>query len=151
MDLALAARAPEIVVADRVDQSLFAAISRPLADFNAHFAGPVEFRPLLLALTDGLSGEVIGGLAGETIYGWLSVQSLFVPERLRGQGLGRALIERAEAEGRQRGCIGIVVNTFSFQARPFYERLGFSQFGRLEDCPPGYACIYLCKRLAPAA
>ena len=151
MDLAVAVRAPDIVAVDRVDQGLFAAISRPLAAFNARFAGPVEFRPLLLVLTDSASGEVIGGLAGETVYGWLSIQSLFVPEHLRGQGLGRALMQRAEAEALRRGSIGIVVNTFSFQARPFYERLGFSHFGTLEDCPPGHRCIYLCKRLAPAA
>lgn len=148
MDCTVAARAPDIVAVDRADQALFVAISRPLAAFNAQFAGQVEFRPLLLALIDGTSGEVIGGLAGETVYGWLSIQSLFVPGHLRGQGFGRALIERAEAEARKRGCIGIVVNTFSFQARPFYEWLGFAHFGTLENCPPGHACIYLAKSLA---
>lgn len=55
---------------------------------------------------------------------------------------------RAEDEGRLRGCIGVYLDTFDFQARPFYEKLGFTVFGTLEDYPPGHRRFFLKKRLA---
>lgn len=149
MDHALAppSDAAEIALVGRPDGALLAAIARPLVAFNAPFAGPHEARSLVLVLRRSRGGEIAGGLLGETVYGWLSIQALYVPPDLRGRGLGAALIRRAEAEARARGCRGIVVNTFSFQARPFYERLGFAHFGTLEDCPPGHRCFYLRKSL----
>ncbi len=151
MESVLARDAIEISAIDQPDPALFAAIVRPLAAFNATFAGTAEFRPLMLALRARPGGNVVGGLAGDMIYGWLSIQALFVPQHLRGQGLGARLLGSAEAEARARHLHGMVVNTFSFQARPFYERMGFTHFGTLEGCPPGYRCFYLCKRFEPGS
>jgi len=141
-----AREATEIITVDQPDPGLFASIAQPLAAFNARFAGPAEFRPLMLILRALPGREVVGGLTGDMIYGWLSIQVLFVPEHLRGQGLGARLLGCAEVEARARHLHGMVVNTFSFQARPFYERMGFTHFGTLEGCPPGHRCFYLCKR-----
>jgi len=138
----------EILPVAQPEPALLAAIAGPLASFNARWAGPADMRPLVLALQRKPGGEVIGGLAGETIYRWLAIQVLYVPPELRRCGIGTALLRRAEAEAKARFCIGIVVNTFSFQARPFYERMGFAHFGTLEDCPPGHRCFYLAKRIA---
>ena len=38
----------------------------------------------------------------------------------------------AEEEARSRSCLGVFLDTYSFQARPFYEKLGYEQFGTLE-------------------
>jgi GNAT superfamily N-acetyltransferase len=137
----------QIALIERPEPAIFAAIARPLASFNAPFAGPAESRPLVLALQRPPAGEVVGGLSGETIYRWLAIQVLYVPPELRGQGIGAALLRAAENEARARFCLGIVVNTFSFQARPFYERMGFAHVGTLDDCPPGHRCFYLSKRI----
>lgn len=145
----LARAETEISLVDQPDPSVFSAIVQPLAAFNANFAGPGEFRPLMFALRTLPAGDVVGGLAGDMIYGWLSIQALFVPASLRRRGLGRRLLEQAEREARARHLDGMVVNTFSFQARPFYERMGFTHFGTLEGCPPGHRCFYLCKHFAP--
>lgn len=149
MESVPATEATEIVAIEHADPGLLAAIVQPLASFNAAFAGTPGFRPFLLALRAARDGNVLGGLAGEVIYGWLSIQALYVPAPLRRQGIGARLLGRAEAEARERGLSGMVVNTFSFQARPFYERMGFAHFGTLEDCPPGYRCFYLCKHFTP--
>jgi Tfp pilus assembly protein PilF len=98
------------------------------------------------------AGVVAGGFWGCTLFGWLHVQLLFIPEPLRGRGIGSALMTLAETEARKRGCIGSHVTSFSFQAAPFYEKLGYTQFGRLVDYPPGYDLLYLGKRFdAPVA
>jgi GNAT superfamily N-acetyltransferase len=41
-------------------------------------------------------------------------------------------MEDAEAYARSRGAVGATVETHSFQARPFYERLGYQVFGTLD-------------------
>jgi GNAT superfamily N-acetyltransferase len=52
----------------------------------------------------------------------------------------------AEEEGRRRGCTAVWLDTFEFQARPFYEKLGYSNFGTL-DYPAGFKRFFLQKAL----
>jgi ribosomal protein S18 acetylase RimI-like enzyme len=66
---------------------------------------------------------------------------------MRGAGAGRRLMMEAEAEALRRGCCAAELDTFSFQARGFYERLGYSVFGALEDYAPGQSRFYMRKRL----
>src|SRR5215470_2291045 len=79
--------------------------------------------------------RIVAGLAGETYCGWLFVKYLWVSEELRGRGVGRELMVQAEARARERGCHSVWLDTFSFQARGFYEKLDYQEFGRL-DYPP---------------
>jgi GNAT superfamily N-acetyltransferase len=100
-----------------------------------HYNGSVmksDYRPLTLLLKDA-QGEVVGGLLGQTEWGWLFVTTLAVHERHRGQGYGTKLLATAEAEARARGCHDVYLDTFSFQARPFYEMRGYEVFGILEN------------------
>jgi GNAT superfamily N-acetyltransferase len=90
-------------------------------------------------------------MTGFTTFDWLYVELFHVPETLRGRGHGKALMARAEAFARERGLIGIWLDTFDFQARPFYESLGFSVFGTIEDHPIGGARHFLQKRLDGAS
>ena len=55
--------------------------------------------PLEIYILDN-TGAVVGGLTGRThsIRGWLEISILWVEEALRGQGLGRRLIQQAEQE-----------------------------------------------------
>jgi GNAT superfamily N-acetyltransferase len=107
--------------------------------------GPAQPRLLVIPIQDQ-DGTVIGGFWGTTMYQWLHVGLLIVPESMRGQGVGTALMASAEAEARKRGCRGAHVDTFSFQAAPFYEKLGYSLFGILEDYPPGHSQLFFRKR-----
>ena len=94
--------------------------------------------------------EVAAGLAGETYCGWLFIRYLWVSESLRGRGVGRELMVHAEARARDRGCHSAWVDTFSFQAPGFYEKLGYEEFGRL-DYPPDHRRHFLKKRLISPA
>jgi len=92
--------------------------------------------------------RIAAGLAGETYSGWLFVKYLWVSEELRGKGIGRELMARAEARAVERGCHSAWLDTFSFQARGFYEKLGYAEFGRLAY-PPGHHRHFMQKRLTP--
>ena len=93
------------------------------------------WRPLAIFLRK--EGRIAAGLAGETYCGWLFVKYLWVSDELRGRGVGRELMARAEARARELGCHSAWLDTFSFQAPGFYEKLGYEEFGRL-DYPPGH-------------
>jgi ribosomal protein S18 acetylase RimI-like enzyme len=56
-------------------------------------------------------------------------------------------MQQAEAIAREAGCAGIWLDTYEFQARGFYERLGFTLFGTLPDHPVGQRRFFLMKRL----
>src|SRR5688572_2139626 len=115
---------------DVADDGLRAAIARPLIAYNLAKTGRSDYRPLILAIDDE-EGRAIGGLWGRTVYDWLFVELLFVPDALRGRGVGSELMKRAEGEAMTRGCHSAWLDTFDFQARPFYERLGYSCFAEL--------------------
>lgn len=123
-----------------------AAVLDGLRRYNRQHAGPPDFQPLVLAAR-GAAGEIVGGLMGETGWGWLHVDLLWVAEAQRGRGVGRRLLRAAEYEAGARGCRHAYLDTFDFQARPFYEREGYAVFGVQADYPPGHQRYYLAKAL----
>jgi GNAT superfamily N-acetyltransferase len=139
---------PKITLTDESTPEMRRAIVVPLVAFNHDRIGRVEtYRPLVVLLSDPQSGAIVGGLDGMTFFSFLWIDILFVPEKMRGAGIGRKLMTAAEEEASRRGCRAAMVDTFSFQARGFYERLGYSVFGTLEDCPPGHSRFYMTRRL----
>ncbi len=121
------------------------AVLQPLVGFNRTANGRLGFQPFAIHITEG--DEVTGGIVGMANFDWLIVQYLFVPDTMRGQGVGTRLMADAERFAREHGCIGVWLDTFSFQARPFYEKLGYSVFGEIEDHPRGLSRYFLSKRL----
>ena len=98
----------------------------------------------LLRETDG---ELRGGLLGEIWGGWLHVGYLWVDAPLRGQGWATKLMGAAEEYAVSHGAHDVHLETFSFQARPFYEKLGYQLFATLDDFPPGHQKFFLKKKL----
>lgn len=137
-----------LALSDIPDRGMFEAIFAALDRDSMATAGPATPRLLAIPIRGG-AGEAIGGLWGVSIHGWLQLEMLLVPGPMRGQGVGARLMAMAEKEARTRGCLGIYVDTFSFQAAPFYEKMGFIQFGALHDCPPGHSRLFFQKRLSP--
>ena len=135
---------------DAPPNGTFEAIYRALEASSIDVIGPARPRLLVIPIRDD-SGSVAGGLWSHTSFKWLHIQMLFVPQALRGFGVGTALMRSAEAEARGRDCRGAYVDTFSFQAAPFYRNLGYTLFGRLNDCPPGHDRLYFCKHFESAA
>ena len=124
------------------------AVRDGLAAFNRQHAPPDGYRPLNLFLRDK-DGAVVGGLLGETFWDWLHISVLWVDQTHRGRGAGRRLLGQAEAEAGRRGCVGVFVDTLSFQAPDFYARHGYAPWGQIEGLPPGHRRVFFQKSLRP--
>lgn len=126
---------------DDVDELLQALVaSRP--------EGLREHRRPLGSFVRDDDGRLVAGIACHTQFGWLCIEKLWVDLAARGRHLGSRLLAAAEREAARRGCEAAWVDTFSFQARPFYEAHGYELFGELTDFPPGHSRYFLRKRLS---
>lgn len=115
-----------------------------LLAFNVGFLGDPGHVPIRLFVRDD-AGAVLGGLLGHVRWRWLYVAKLWLPEALRGRGHGSRLLREAETYARARARVGASLDTFEYQALPFYRRHGYEVVGRLDGFPPGY-CQYILRK-----
>jgi len=132
---------------ETADDQARKAIVGPLIAYNEAKTGRKDHRPIVVAIHND-ADHIIGGLWGRTAFDWLFIELLFVPESLRGQGVGTDLMRRAEELAVARGCHSAWLDTFEFQARGFYERLGYSCFAQLGDYPVGSSRYFMSKVLS---
>lgn len=121
----------DVVLTDEPSAADEAFVSDGLDEFNFAAAGVQDRQPLAVLVKDPATGETLGGLTGRTSLGLWFVDLLYLPEKLRGSGLGSRILAEAEAEARRRGCVSGVVYTIQFQAPEFYARHGWTEFGRI--------------------
>lgn len=130
-----------------IDPTVIAAIATGLGQHAAAVGvEPRNSQPLFATIHDD-NGQLIGGLIANTVWGWLHVKELWVADNARGLDIGTKLMNAAENEARNRGCHHSLLDTFDFQARPFYEKLGYVVFAELADFPQGHSRFYLRKNL----
>lgn len=92
-------------------------------------------------------GAVCGGLIAKTYWNWLDLKDFWLHKDWRQQGYGSEMLRLAEVEGVKRGCRWAKVETFSFQARTFYEKYGYHVVGQLDNYPPQETLFWLRKTL----
>jgi GNAT superfamily N-acetyltransferase len=119
-------------------------IEQGLDAYNANFS-PERYSEFAVVLKSE-AGEVKGGIYAHEWAGMLFIKWLWIDEAHRRGGHGRALMAAVEAEGRRLGCSAVSLDTFEFQARPFYEKLGYELFGTL-DFPAGFKRYFMTKAL----
>jgi GNAT superfamily N-acetyltransferase len=109
-------------------QETYEALLEGMKAFNKKAVGVGGSQKFNVALRDD-AGQVIGGaaatLAGDSMY----LDIVWTGDSARGQGHGRRIMEMIEAEGRRRGANDAWLYTMSWQARPFYEKLGYACVG----------------------
>jgi len=105
----------------------------------------IEFEPFI---NEGVRQFIVNGVDYYNIAATSFPDYFPVNFVLRGAGHGTRLMENAEAYARSRGAVSATLETYSFQARPFYERLGYEVFSTLEGYPLGHVKFYLRKALA---
>ena len=75
------------------------------------------------------------------------LDTLWVDKKYRRQGIGSALIREAERAAKEKDCYAMTLATFDFQARPLYEKHGFTVCGTLRGWPWGHEDYIMMKRL----
>jgi len=124
------------------------AIWAPLLAFNQKaVGGEAAGEPFALLIRAPGSEAVEGGLWALSLWGSFYIALVVVPEAARGQGLGRDLMAQAEAGARRRGCRQMWLDTYAFQAKGFYERLGFEIFGEIAGTAPVFPRFFMQKTL----
>jgi GNAT superfamily N-acetyltransferase len=109
-------------------------VVRGVDQHNVAATGLPDYYPVGFVIR-GNRGEVVGGLLGDIWGGWMLVGSLWVDSSLRGRGFGAALMPRAHRYALEKSCTNAFLRTGSYEARPFYEQLGYSVYAELEDHP----------------
>lgn len=123
------------------------AVYQGLFEFNRpHF--PEEDIVNLGCFAKDAQGTIVAGLTAELFTTSLFINYLWVSPEIRGSSLGRKLVEKIEAEAKERGVEDICLDTYSFQALGFYLKLGFESVGEFKDFPTkGVNKHFLQKRL----
>lgn len=138
---------PDLALTDSPDADAIALISDGLDQFNVQVTGIEDRRPIAVLVKDPETQETLGGVTGRTSLGVLFIDVFYLPDALRGSGIGSAILSMVEEEGRRRGCKTAVLYTISFQAPNFYSRYGWNVFGEIECDPPGTSRIFMRKEL----
>ena len=91
--------------------------------------------PKSFAVTARDKEAACGGLVAEGVGDWMVFTLLWVEDRYRRRGFGTSLLRAAEVEAKKRGAVGILVDTYSFQAPAFYKKNGYTAYGQVDDFP----------------
>mgnify|MGYP000946293556 CR=1 FL=1 len=137
----------DVTVTDSPSAESLALISDGLDAFNLAAADYADRRTLAVLVSDPATGKVVGGLSGRTSLGMLFVDLFYLPQELRGSGLGSRVLAAAEDEAVNRGCRSGVLYTISFQAPDFYVKRGWTVFGEVPCDPLGTRRVFLSKDL----
>lgn len=93
-------------------------------------------------------GELIGGLnAYMTAFHILYVDTLFVAESYRRQGIGRKLVSEMEKRAKNLGVNMIRLDTFDWQGYEFYKRLGYEEVGHYYNNEDNFHEYFFVKRI----
>lgn len=130
----------------RIDDAETQEVAAALGAEIAQNFGPRDEAALSIVAREA-NGALICGLNGVIHWRWLYVRHFYVAPAWRAKGVGRSLMTEAERVARGRECLGVYLDTFDEAAAKFYQRLGFTRHGRIENFPAGAARIFLSKAL----
>jgi GNAT superfamily N-acetyltransferase len=125
-------------------------VRRGLGQFNRDTGGLANYQDLTLFIRD-VTGQNVGGLLGFTIGTWLHIEIVWVNEKIRRNGHGAHLLQRAEEEAVARGCRVADLTTFDFQAPRFYEKQGYEGFAELSQVGSEHTVHFFRKYLGNLA
>lgn len=123
------------------------AIWAPLRQFNIDAVGHANGAPFALTITRENETEIVGGLWAQALWGSFYIALVVVPAAARRHRIGTELMQKAEDEARRLNCRQMWLDTYAFQARAFYERLGFTVFGQIDGPAPMFPRFFMQKLL----
>jgi GNAT superfamily N-acetyltransferase len=114
--------------------------------YNRSLTGHERPRAAASILRDQ-EGRIVGGAHADLWGSSVHIAAMWVAESHRGKGYGSALLTAVEQYAASHGYVLSYLETTSFQARPFYERLGYTVFGELPGIAEGCTLFFLRKEL----
>jgi GNAT superfamily N-acetyltransferase len=129
-------------------KELEAFLAERIYEFNAQATGYFDGESFAAAQRDA-TGTILAGISGYTWGGCCYVSYLWVAEDHRGKGFGRALLQAAENNARDKGCTIALLSSHSFQSPGFYRQMGYEEQASTKDHPVGHTNVFFAKRLTP--
>jgi GNAT superfamily N-acetyltransferase len=120
----------EVIVEKRKGETR-RAVMKGLIAFNRSKTGKLKRKDVTVSVRD--QGNIVGGATAEVWGPTMFVELLWIDDRFRGQNHGTRIMDAVEEEGRKHGARQVYLDTFTFQARPFYEKRGYKVFGTLPN------------------
>jgi GNAT superfamily N-acetyltransferase len=120
----------KVALEDDTGDEVLSGLMAGMRAFNAAAVPGLKSHKITAAIRDDagkIRGGVIGRLSGDSVY----MEVVWNDESVRGTGLGREMMRLVEEESRRLGATEAWLYTMSFQARPFYEKLGYRLFAEL--------------------
>lgn len=113
------------IVLEETDNTQAAAdILAGVRAYNITYLGLYHRKHFVFSLQDE-NKQTIAGLTGEYLETLCTVHLVWIKEELRGLHIGTELLLKLEEYIKPKGCTTIQLDTTEFQAKPFYEKLGY--------------------------
>jgi GNAT superfamily N-acetyltransferase len=113
------------------DDEVLKALTAGMKAFNGAAVPDLASHKIVAAIRDD-AGRVVGGVIGRLAADSVYMEIVYNDDSVRGTGMGREMMLLCEAEAKRLGAREAWLYTMSFQAKPFYEKLGYTQFAELE-------------------
>lgn len=120
-------------------------IRKGLRSYNKSKIGSYDYSPFTIFIK--VKSIVIAGLCGDILGNMCRVHAVWVEENQRYQGLGKKLFFKLEEFAINKKCRAIELDTAEFQAKTFYEKMGFSVIATLANGFTGYHTHYIMRKL----
>ena len=135
----------ELIIAVEDHDILQPSVLAGIVEYNGRFLGENK-ATRVGASARNEAGVIIGGGVGRLYVDCFFLDLFWVADAYRGQGVGSKLLSAIESEAKRLGAKAVLLDTFDFQAAPFYEKQGYAEEARLKAMVGGHDRIYLTKR-----
>ena len=138
----------EVLPLEEDEEELFEDKHEEYLDTMAPSAPDTPEEEELVFKIEDKGGNIIAGCICD-ISNWSNalIDLLWVDEQYRRRGLASLLLREAERAARKRGCYLSILDTFDFEARPLYEKHGYTVQYVRENWPKDHCNYTMTKRL----
>ncbi len=137
----------EVIIDESENPASRAIIKSGVIEYNKRFLGEWKPSPFSLFIRNA-EGNIIAGVCGDYIHIYTRINWTWVHEDFRSRGIGRRAMLAVEDFAKEKGCRYIQLDTMDFQAKLFYQKLGFWVVATLPNWIKGHDSHIMRKEIA---
>lgn len=119
-----------------------------IKSYNESKIGEYTRNPFTIYAKSRDNNKIMGGCDGHITGIYCYVHRFWVDIEYRKKGIGRALLHELENYAKKKHCQSVSLDTAAFQAKEFYEKLGYSVVSIVDGIIfPGYEQYFMRKML----